>query len=225
MATYKDLVLLTRLLCGMQGTGPSSVLNVQGVEEVLVRMVRDAYVDVQNQREEWNFLLDDGTFSTQIGVDTYNLTAIFGTPTPPLKKYKVDSFRITETNGSQIYLKNLDRDVLEARYLNDVQQKLPTQYAINPENNALIFKPIPNGLYTVNFRYWRSPEILSADTQVPLLPLSFHNLIAYAAAAKMAVYLGSPELYQEYSQKANGMLGQLMRMEIPKMRLRNRPMV
>jgi hypothetical protein len=223
MANYKDLVLLTRLLCGMQGTGPSSVLSVQGTEEVLVRMVRDAYVDIQNQREEWNFLLVDKSFSLQTGQDTYTLTNIFGTPTPTLKKYKKDSFKITDSKIT--YLKYVDRDVLEARYLNDVQQKLPTQYAINPSNNALIFKPIPNGLYTVNFRYYRSPEILSTDTQIPILPLSFHNMIAYAAAAKMAVYLGSPELYQEYSQKAAGMLGQLMRMEIPKKRMRQRPMV
>lgn len=224
MATFKDLVLLTRLLTGMQGTGPSSVVNVVGIEEVLVRMVRDAYVDIQNRREEWNFLLLDGSVTLQTGVDTYEFPAIFQTATPAFKKYKTNSFRITD-NGKKIYLKYEERDVLEARYLNDDIQKLPTQYAINPANNALIFKPIPDGLYTVNFRYWRSPEILLTDVQVPALPISFHNAIAYAAVAKMGVYLGSPELYQEYSQKADSVLGELMRMEIPKKRLFQRPMV
>lgn len=225
MATFKDLVLLTRLLTGMQGTGPTSVVGAVGVEEVIVRMVRLAYVDIQNRREEWDFLLKDKSFILQAGVDTYQQLTIFNTTTPNFKKYKTNSFRITDSNGKITYLQYVERDVLEARYLNDTQQKLPTQYAINPANNALIFKPIPDGLYTVNFRYWRDPEILSADTQVPTLPLSFHNAIAYAATAKMGIYLGSPELYQEYNQKAEGMVGELMRMEIPKKRLFQRPMV
>ena len=219
MATYLDLCRSTRLMVGMQGTGPSSVVGAQGIEEVLVRFVRDAYIDIQNMREEWNWLLTDGSFSTNIGQDEYDFLAIFLTATPTFKKYKLDSFRITNASSKKNFLRYVDRDVLEARYLNTTEQKLPTQYTVDPSNNSLIFKPIPDGVYAVDFRYWQSPEILSTDAQVPALPISFHNLIAYKAVEKMAVYLGAPEVYGRYSSEAAKMLGQLMRVEIPKMRM------
>jgi len=225
MATYKELVQLTRLLSGMQGTGPSTVVAQQGIEEVLTRMVRDAYVDIQNRREEWNFLIRDKSITLQSGQDTYTLLQVFSTTAPLFKKYKKDSFIITNSDGQKNYLRYTERDVLEAQYLNDTVQKLPTQYAINPENNALIFKPIPDGVYTVTCRYYASPEILSVDAQVPILPASYHNAIAYLATAKMSIYLSSPENYHEYTRKAEGMIGELMRLEIPKKRMQQRPMV
>jgi len=206
-------------MVGMQGTGPSSIAGAQGIEEVLVRFVRDAYVDVQNMREEWNWLRTDGSFSTNIGQDEYNFLAIFLSETPEFKKYKLDSFRITNASGKKTYLRYIDHDVLEARYLNTTEQKLPTQYTVDPSTNSLTFKAIPDGVYAVDFRYWKSPEILSTDAQVPSLPISFHNLIAYKAVEKMAVYLGAPEVYGRYSMEAAKMAGQLMRIEIPKMRM------
>ena len=219
MATFLDMARATRILVGMQGTGPASVISAQGIEEVLVRMVRDAYVDVQNLREEWDFLLLNGSFLTANGKDTYTFLDIFATSIPNFKKYKKNSVRLTDLEGRKAYLQYVDRDVLEARFLNDSQKKLPTKYTVEPGTRSVILKPIPDGIYTVNFRYWRSPEILSTDTQVPLLPLPFHNLIIYKAVEKMAIYLGSPETYSKYSAEAAKMQGQLMRMYIPKRRM------
>jgi len=219
MATYLELCRTTRLMVGMQGVGPASVIDAQGVEEVLVRFVRDAYVDIQNLREEWNWLLTDGSFSTNIGQDEYDFLAVFISATPEFKKYKLNSLRITNSGGKKGYLKYIDRDVLEARYLNTTEQKLPTQYAVDPSNNSLLLKPIPDAVYTVDFRYWKSPEILALDATIPALPISFHNLIAYKAVEKMAVYLGASEVYSRYASEAARMTGQLMRLEIPKMRM------
>ncbi len=219
MATFIELIKTTRLLCGMQGTGPSTISGVQGIEEVLVRFVRDAYVEIQNIREEWRWMEDSGSFSTVASKDTYTLLEVFFAPTPQFKKYQKDSFIITDGYNKKTYLQFSPRNVLEARYLNDDLEKLPIRYTIDPPSNDLILKPIPDGVYNVDFRYQRSPEILSADIQVPTLPLPFHNLIIYKAVEKMAVYLSSPETYRQYSLEAAKMLGQLMRLEVPKMRM------
>lgn len=219
MATYIEMVKTVRLLCGMQGSGPSSVANAQGVEEVLVRFVRDAYVDVQNLREEWNFLENSDSFVTVAGQEEYTSLEIFGTSTPNIKKHNKDSVYITDSNGKKSYLVHLDNLVLEARYLNSDEQKLPRMYAIEPSTLSVKLRPIPDGVYTVNFRYWEQPEVLTLDPQVPKLPLSFHNLIVYKAVEKMAVYLNSPELYREYATEAARMQGQLMRMDLKKKRM------
>lgn len=225
MATYKELVQVTRLICGMQGTGPTSVVGATGAEEVLVRFVRQAYVDIQNRREEWDFLLKDKVLTLQPSKGTYSLLDIFATATPEFKKYKRDSFILTDGGGRKEYLNYIERDSLEAQFLNNEVPGIPRYYTVNPTDKSLIFKSTPNSVYTLNFRYYRSPEVLLTDSQVPSLPISFHNLIVYTAAAKMAVYLGSPEIYQEYSRKAEEMMGQLMRLEVPKKRMRPRPMV
>lgn len=225
MATYLELAQATRVLCGMQGSGPTSVTDNQGIEEVLVRFVNDAYQDIQNAREEWNFLRASRSFSTSAGQDTYTLSGIFTESSPVFKKYKRDSFIITDSNGKQIYLKYRDFDRLEAQYLNEDREDLPTYFSIDPSNNSVVLKPTPNGAYNVNFRYWKGPESLTEAAQVPSLPLPFHNLIVYRATEKMAVYLSAAETYAKYSNEYAKMLGQLMRMEIPKKRMNAGAMV
>lgn len=225
MATYLELVKITRRLCGMQGTGPSSVANAQGVEEVLVQFVNDAYVDIQNMREDWKWMEASGSFSTQAGKDTYSLADIFLTPTPDLKKYQKDSFLITDSNNKKTYLRYISRNALEAKYLNSTSQRFPTQYTIDPPSNSIILKDIPDGVYSVSFRYQKAPSVLESDTEVPAIPAAFHNLIAYKATEKMAVYLGIPELFRQYSFESSKMLGQLMRLELPKLRMKARPLV
>ena len=225
MATYLELTRLTRLLSGIQGTGPSSVVSNQGIEEVLARAVRDAWVDIQNIREEWNFLEGSSSFNTVATQDTYTLLDIFLSSTPDFKKYKLDSLIITNGLGKKSYLQHYDRDVLEAQFLNSTQQELPHKYAVDPSTSSIILKAIPDGVYNVDFRYWKNPEILLTDSQVPSLPIGFHNLIAYKAVEKMAVYLSSPETYRQYATEAAKMMGQLMRLEIPKKRMRALPLV
>lgn len=219
MATFIDMVRSVRLLSGMQGTGPSSVVDATGVEEVLVKFVKDAYVDVQSLREEFDFLEAATSFNTVATQDTYTKLQIFGTSTPNFKKYNLHSFRITNSNGKKQYLQYVDSNVLEAQFLNSDNEELPKVYTIDPATKGVILKPIPNGIYTVEFRYWEQPEILEADADVPKLPLHFHNLIVYKALEKTAIFLNSPELYRNYSTEANRMIGQLMRMELKKKRI------
>lgn len=223
--TFLELVRTVRLLSGMQGSGPASVSTATGVEEIIARFTRDAYVDIQNLREEWDFLATKRSFSTAIGQDEYSLLDIFMTATPSLKKYDTKSFIITDGSGKKTYLKNKDRATLERLYLNDTTTKIPTLFAIEEMDRSLVLKDIPDAIYNVAFRYWRSPEILSSDTQVPLLPISFHLLIVYKTLEKLATYLSSPELFREYATEAAKMQGQLMRMYIPKLALKSRPLV
>lgn len=218
---FLELVQTSRVISGMQGVGPASVLTTSGVEEVLVRFTREAYIDIQNLREEWDFLSKTHTFSTTIGKKEYTNTEILITD---LKKYNLKSFILTDTNGKKNFLGYIERSELERLTLNETTTKIPTLFSYDEADLSLILNPIPDKIYNVAFRYWRTPETLSTDTQVPLLPISFHQLIIYKTLEKLAVYLGSPELYREYSVEAAKMQGQLMRMYIPKMNLRARPL-
>jgi len=220
MATVIELVRTLRLLSGMQGTGPTTIVDAQGVEQVLVQFVKDAYTDIQNLRVEWTHLENSRTFSTVAGKSTYTYLEIFGTATPNFKKANLQSFIITDSNGKKYYLRYLDPEVFEARYLNDTGiQGLPTEFTIDTAAQTMTFKSVPRGVFSVKFRYWEKPEVLTSDTQTPKLPSHFHNLILYKALSKVAVYLNAPHLYQEYAAETAKMEGQLMRMNLKKKRM------
>lgn len=226
MAKYLELAQAVRMICGMQGTGPTSVTDVQGIDAVIVRFVRDAYVDIQNLREDWEWLEGSASFTTSPGKDTYTFLDIFGSQSASIKKYYYDSFILTDASGVKKYIHYVSRDTLEERYLNDTQQGLPTVFTEDPSTGSIILKPIPSGAFGLSLRYQKGPELLSTEAQVPLLPISFHNLIVYKAVEKMSVYLGSPEIYRSYAVEAAKMAAQLMRNKLPKMRrMGGRPLV
>jgi hypothetical protein len=188
-------------------------------------MVAEAYVEIQNHREDWEWMESSQSFFTTIGEEEYPYLSIFGTENPNHSKYHRQSVRITDNSGTIRYLKYVDRDVLEARYLNNTDQKLPTEYTIDPSTQGLLLRPIPDDVYTVDFRYQSTPEILSADTDTPSLPAQYHDIIVYKALMKLAIYLGIPELFQGASMDYERTMGQLMRKKLPKKVLRRRPFV
>lgn len=225
MATFLELVKNVRLIAGMQGTGPTTTIDATGVEELLVQFTKDAYVDIQNLREEWDFLVGKQTFNTVIDQIDYDLLHIFSEVYPDFKKYNQDSFIITDSNGKKSYLQSITREQMDRLGLNNVNSSIPTKFAIEEMDNSVLLEPIPDMIYTIAFRYWKNPEILLTDTQIPKLPSAFHKLITYKALEKVATYLNAPELYQEYATEAAKMQGQLMRMYIPAMTLKARPFV
>lgn len=224
MSTYLELARKARVLCGMQGTGPSSVSTVQGPEQALTYFVSDAYVDIQNLREDWTWLEKTQTFSTEANKSTYDSMDVFFSDTLPVKKYQKDSF-IIDANSTKKYLQFIERGTFERQNLNSTQTGVPTTFTIDPSSFELTFASIPNGTYDISFRYQKNPQILVNDSDIPLMPLAFHLLIAYKAVEKMSIYLGSPEIYSEYAHEATVMMGQLMRIANPKKRMQARPFV
>jgi hypothetical protein len=223
--TYIEMVKAVRILCGMQGTGPASVEGAQGIEEVLAIAVRDAWVDVQNMRDEWDFALMARSFSTTAGKTNYTLQEIFSTQNPSFRGYKSSSFIITDSDGKKSYLQELGEDVMEARYLNSTSSALPSFYSIHYDDNEVELREKPDGVYTVSFKYWRAPEILTTSTQTPSLPQQYHQLIVYKAVGKMAIYLNNPETYNMYAMEEAKMMGQLMRGELRPKQMKIRPLV
>lgn len=216
---FLSMARAVREIVGMQGNGPATTTNAVGPEAVLVSFVRDAYIDIQNLRDDFDFLNAKGTFNTSIGNSEYSLLNIFGSSTPDFKKYDKDSFRITR-DGKKLVMAYKDREALELYSMNSSNQNVPRLFTIDYSDQSLILHPAADAIYTVDFRYWKNPEILSTEGQVPKLPSAFHLLIVYKAVEKMAIYLGAQSAYSEYSLEAARMIGQLMRSSLRSKRLR-----
>jgi len=209
---FLEITKSVRILSGAQGVGPLTVTGVTGYEATLVAFVKDAWLDIQNYREEWNFLKKSDSFFTAASKDTYTVSDILG-PTNDFKKWDKDSLVITDA-GRKYQLKRIDLGKLEEVYLNSIKESRPTVFAIDT-SDSIVLKNIPGLMYNVDLKYWREPQILVADADVPLCKSSFHNLIVYKALEKAAIYLSSPEIYRNYSVEAARMLAQMMRVDNP----------
>lgn len=216
---FIEIVRSVREIVGMQGTGPTSVATAVGAEAVLVRLSREAYIDVQNLRPRFDFLDSKNSFSTVIGQTSYSIANVFPGGTGLPKEYDLGSFTIMK-DGKKTFLRYIERDILEAAYMNSTVTKVPNAFSIDFADNSILLYPTADALYTVNFRYWREPEILTTDAQIPRLPIAFHMLIVYKAVEKMAIYLNTQASYSYYNNEAMRLQGQLMRSNLRPLRSR-----
>jgi len=217
---YLDICKSVRILSGAQGVGPSSVVGASGYEAALVSFVKDAWIDIQNLREDWNFLEDKKSFNTVVGKDNYTIAEIFQADSSIFKVWKKDNFVIT-TNGTKKYLNHTDAELFDRKWLNNSSTGDPTQYAINSNHSISIGIP-PSSIFSIDTVYYKSPQILVIDTDVPTLPVAYHNLIVYRALQKMSIYLSTPEIFRGYATEADRLAGSLLRSECPVKRVKNR---
>lgn len=220
---FLTMVQNVRLEAGMQGTGPTSVVGTVGVDSVIVQFIKQAYRDIQNMREEWAWLRKDVTFTTTVGKSVYTTSDILGVLTNDLKDYKSGTIRLLN-NGTTSYLKHYDEDYLQRLYVDSTTQGTPTAYAIDSADRSLILKDTPDTSYTVSFSYYTIPESLTNDTDIPRLPVSFHDLIVYKALQKLSVYLKVPEIFSNSSIDGATLMGQLMRNTLKPKRITTRPL-
>lgn len=70
--TFLDMVKRLRLEAGASGSGPVTVLNQVGEYERLVKWINTAWVDLQADNQDWQFLRKTVVFVTQNGIPTYS---------------------------------------------------------------------------------------------------------------------------------------------------------
>lgn len=205
-------------MCGLQGTVLSTTVT-SGYQEILVKMCRNAYIDIQELRKDWPWMRSSTTFSTVAGTTEYSLSTMVGGGTSDIARLVPGMVLYTDSNS---YDERLTEWSYNRYIVDDVPQQTqskPTLFAQDPVDHHLFLNP-PNGVYTITVHYFTLPVALSAVTDTPVMPESFHRLIAYMGAAQMAAFMGNSNLFNINNQKADAMLGMLMRSELPGKRVR-----
>lgn len=213
--TFIELVRAVRSRVGMQGTGPASIAGAVGAEVDLVNVVSDAYSDIQNSRENWLWLRDQVSFSTQLGVETYTPTTIFLSGSNRLNRWINTSLYFVDGTVNKKIFNYLPYDNFVYLFANESTTSKPNTFTIRPQDDALIFNS-PNGAYTVTIDYWKKPQVLTTDNSIPEMPPQFHLVIVYEAIAKYCAAVSSPELYDKYAYDHTKLYGALQRRFLPK---------
>jgi hypothetical protein len=215
---FLEIVKGVRGRVGMQGTGPSSVLTATSAEMDLVNAVHDAWVDVQNFREEWRWMRDEVSFSTVIGQWEYTIDQIFSTTADRFKNWrKTPVYALIDGRWSEISF--MEYDSFNYRFQNNDQQSYPAFYTIRTWDNTLIINT-PDKAYSIKVGYQKAPQLLKDNSDVPELPLSFHLNILYLAVEKYDTVVISGASLTYYQQLNDFCSGQLMRSQLDKKRVR-----
>lgn len=214
---FLEIVKGVRGRVGMQGTGPSSVLTATSAEMDLVNAVQDAWVDIQNFREEWRWMRGEATFSTVPSQWEYTTLQVFSTGVDRFKNWRrVPVYAFVNGKWTEVHF--MDYDSFTYRYQNNEQESYPHHYTIRTWDNSLIFNT-PNDVYPIKIGYQKSPQILKDNTDIPELPISFHLNILYLAVEKYNTVVISNSSLSYYEQLNDFCTGQLMRSQLDKKRV------
>jgi hypothetical protein len=194
---YLRIMQLTNMACGLQGD-IDTVNNLKDIQISIAEFVNLAYYDIQVMRDDWKFM--QGTLDTHITPASYTIT-------------NADVGRWNKLYYSNKEVRRYDYE----GYLNSDWTSAPgppRMYTIIPETNGVVFNT-PDQPYAIRARYVRVPLTLSNDSDIPIIPVRFHTVLVYKAAADFGSWLGNPEIEDRNMTKYDTLLLQLKRSEIP----------
>lgn len=183
---FLELVNRTRLEADVSGADLTTLAGTLPLADRRVKgHVQEAWREIQGLNQgRWKFMRL--SFSSPLTADTQSYLASALTPAlTSFRDWKRDSFRCHTTGdfGDEQILPFWEWNPFRDQYLFGgfrAQKTRPTVFSIDP-SRKLFFGPIPTAGWTVNGEYWRGPQDLAADTDVPLMPPEFHDLIIYRA--------------------------------------------
>lgn len=196
---YLDLVNRLRQ---ESGTTSSKLMTLTGVVGEALRSadwVSQAWEEIQTAQPDWDWMRGSVSFQTIAQTPVY-------TPAEcgllDFASWKKDSFRTYVTSSgmaSEIWLDPIDYEAWRNRYQFSsfrTTYSRPLSITVTPAK-SLGLGPIPDATgYTVVGEYFRLPQVLSADTDVPTMPERYHMAIVYLAMRYYALFEAAPEVLQ-----------------------------
>lgn len=190
----------TRELCGISGTGPTSVVSQSGEMLRIVNWVNEAWREIQIWHP-WGWMEGDFSFQTVASTREYTTTTVGLTAH---KAWLDDTFRIYLTSAgisTENFLPAADYNWFRDLYqygASNTQEGYPNLFTVNPKTQSLLLGPIPDAIYTVYGQYRKSATLMAASADTPTgLPSDYHMMIAYLASMKYATYENAAETLVE----------------------------
>ena len=197
MSTFLELAQETRALSGIGGTGPSNVTSATNIEGRIVNYVKNAWLDIQAHPKKWKWMWGrylapaPGGQPLQTIVDTreYVLTDVDSVRVKSFKSYLTATGVSDRQRMTWMSWYDFERS---HGVVNETANR-PIRVTREPSGQLVLF-PKPNGIYSIEFEYFKDPQILVADGDIPEMPAKFHQLIVYEALKRFGKAEDAPEI-------------------------------
>lgn len=213
-----SLALFVRRKCGISGSNATTIGAIGEWSDV-VAAVDEAYENVQTSRHDWLFLRTAFSFTTIAQQGEY-AHASAPLSLTDFGSWIDDEFTIYKTavTNEQRLSHWKDYDQFRNVWLFGSQRSQysqPTCITISP-TKSLILGPAPEDTsYTIQGFYQAVPDVMTADADIPILPVRFHKIIAYEAIKLLGVGEVAAELIDSGEYKRNELQAALEADQLP----------
>jgi hypothetical protein len=170
--TFLQMARRVRQECGIAGDGPSAVTGQSGIYAKIVNWVLSAHEEIQLKHQNWRF--DWAQLTTALAAQE-SFT--------PLDDWSI-SVRQWDERDEGAYIYPTASGVNARAFLTwmpyDSWRALPKgqpagypRWVTQAPDKTVKFYPTPAALYTVVMDYWRKPEVLAANNDIPRMPLDY----------------------------------------------------
>lgn len=181
-----DFVTLTqemRQLSGLSGSGPADVATATDIELQLVRDVRNAWIRIQAARYPWKWMWKEyeipspgsGPLQSIGNTQDYLLTDV--------ERVHVNTFRNYLTADGPTKRQRMTFIPWESwqqKYaVANITASRPLQCTRLPNGTLRLYKP--NDIYSIEFETQKLPQELLVNSDIPEMPVQYHQLIVYEA--------------------------------------------
>lgn len=189
-----------------QGSRLTTVVGARGRQEKMVGWIIEAWRMIQTARTDWPFMM--GEFEGTIPAGAARVTpAALGLADfagwPPVE-WGCNTFSLYDPalgRASEQPLQTLPWQVFKARWDRGIHDRLRPCEVSFDQQQRICFGPTPDVSYAVRGEYRRAAQILSADTDIPILPVDYHPIIVWRAMMLLGDHDEAPAVVQTGSAK------------------------
>lgn len=175
---YLELCKATADDAGIRGGGPVTVVNQSGQYGKIVRWVARAWNQLQGHHNRWKWQWTPFHFDTVTDKGHYVVQGAGGWD---LEHFERHALRLREKDGDssdedQLWFLPWDR-FRDIYLVGTWPSDRPDTCSINPKDELYLASPPDSTGYTVEGELWRGSVPLINDTDTPLIPEEYHDII------------------------------------------------
>lgn len=203
---FLDLAKMVKRESGISGPPPASMATATGDDARFFNWVNWAWKDLFLAHESWRFRRGEAlgqTTTSSMAASTaapgFALTD-FASWKPAAGDYRPSAWRVADGQATERLLNWLDYETFRRRFVVGVHSPGPVQFwSVDPQENLLL-GPTPDAAHMVRASYVKGFVPLALNTDVPTLPVRFHELIAWRALREYGGFDAASEVFQRADQ-------------------------
>lgn len=206
--TFLQLATRTRQECGIAGDGPSAVTSQAGIYGKIVNWVLSAHEEIQMKSPFWRF--DWAQYTGVLAAQqSHSPTTDFSISARVWDRRDTGAYTYLTAAGvnSRTFLQWLSWE--EFRSLQPGGATGQPAFVTEAPDHTLRFYPTPTAGYTLVADYWRKPEVLAANGDIPRMPVQYHMAIVWRAVMFYCGHDESLSLFQEASRNFRRLLDRM----------------
>jgi len=197
--------------CGVSGDGPSNVAGQTGMYAKIVNWVLASHEEIQLKHTNWKFDWATTTQTLTAGVEFYN-PADWSLSVRNWDWNSLYVYRTVDNPSSRTWLDRIDYDLYR-------QVRTPAApgrpvYATWMPDKRLGLYPIAEAGLTFGGDYYRTPQVMSGNTDEPRMPDEYHMAIVWRAVAMWSASEENPALLQTATQNFRSLMTKMEATEL-----------